>query len=249
MARRLTGDACAAVEIATPLGERPDRVKTESTQACQKRHSAKYKLDRQYGRETSWGRPKSPISTPAPTAPASTASAASPRSPTSACSCALQAEAEGLLRQPDRKAVQPHLQRGCTPQGQHLEKSIPVALLESRLDAIVYRAKFVPTPFAARSSSSTTLATSWSTWQAGQHPVLPREGGRRGCRCASARCNMALVRWKALQLAERDTPDYVEVDAQHGDDAKYTCACAELAEVPYPVKMEPNPGGRVLRVP
>ena len=49
--------------------------------------------------------------------------------------------------------------------------------------------------------------------------------------------NMALV-LEALQLAERDTPDYVEVDAK-AMTAKYL-RMPELSEVPYPVKMEPN---------
>jgi small subunit ribosomal protein S4 len=49
--------------------------------------------------------------------------------------------------------------------------------------------------------------------------------------------NMALV-LEALQSPERETPDYLEVDAKHMS-AKYVRA-PELSEVPYPVKMEPN---------
>jgi small subunit ribosomal protein S4 len=49
--------------------------------------------------------------------------------------------------------------------------------------------------------------------------------------------NMALV-LEAIQSAERDIPDYLEVDAKHLT-AKFIRA-PELAEVPYPVKMEPN---------
>jgi small subunit ribosomal protein S4 len=48
---------------------------------------------------------------------------------------------------------------------------------------------------------------------------------------------MALV-LEALQSGERDTPDYIEVDAK-GMSAKFIRA-PEFAEVPYPVKMEPN---------
>jgi small subunit ribosomal protein S4 len=48
---------------------------------------------------------------------------------------------------------------------------------------------------------------------------------------------MALV-LEALQLAERDIPDYIEVDPK-AMTAKYIRS-PELAEVPYPVKMEPN---------
>ncbi|HEY4030165.1 MAG TPA: 30S ribosomal protein S4, partial [Caulobacteraceae bacterium] len=49
--------------------------------------------------------------------------------------------------------------------------------------------------------------------------------------------NMALV-LEALQSAERETPEYLTVDAKHMQ-ATYVRA-PELAEVPYPVKMEPN---------
>jgi small subunit ribosomal protein S4 len=49
--------------------------------------------------------------------------------------------------------------------------------------------------------------------------------------------NMALV-LEALQSSERDTPDYIEMDLK-GMTAKYI-RLPELAEVPYPVKMEPN---------
>jgi small subunit ribosomal protein S4 len=48
---------------------------------------------------------------------------------------------------------------------------------------------------------------------------------------------MALV-LEALQLAERDVPDYIEVDPK-GMTAKFVRR-PELAEVPYAVKMEPN---------
>jgi small subunit ribosomal protein S4 len=49
--------------------------------------------------------------------------------------------------------------------------------------------------------------------------------------------NMALV-LEALQSAERDTPEYITMDVK-GMSATYV-RIPELAEVPYPVKMEPN---------
>ena len=51
----------------------------------------------------------------------------------------------------------------------------------------------------------------------------------------------ALGAWlvlEALGSAERDTPDYITVDAK-AMSATFVRA-PELAEVPYPVKMEPN---------
>ena len=49
--------------------------------------------------------------------------------------------------------------------------------------------------------------------------------------------NMALV-LEAIQSAERDVPDYIQVDGK-GLSATFVRA-PELAEVPYAVKMEPN---------
>ena len=48
---------------------------------------------------------------------------------------------------------------------------------------------------------------------------------------------MALV-LEAIQSSERDFPDYMEVDAK-GLSVRYI-RLPDLAEVPYPVKMEPN---------
>ena len=185
--------------------------------------------------ENIWGRPKTPING-APTVPASTASAASPRSPTSACSCG-QAEAEGLLRQPDREAVQRHLQRGA-PQGQHSENLI--ALLESRLDAIVYRAKFVPTPFAARQ-----FVNHGHILVNGKRVNIPSYRVKVGdvVQVRERSRNMALV-LEALQLAERDTPDYIEVDAK-AMTAKFT-AHAGARRGALSGEDGAEPGGRIL---
>jgi small subunit ribosomal protein S4 len=109
-----------------------------------------------------------------------------------------------------------------------------IALLESRLDAVVYRAKFVPTVFAARQfvnhghvlvNGKKVNIASYRV-KAGD-VVQVKERSR----------NMALV-LEAMQSPERDTPDYMEVDAK-ALSVKFIRA-PELAEVPYPVKMEPN---------
>ena len=49
--------------------------------------------------------------------------------------------------------------------------------------------------------------------------------------------NMALV-LEALQSPERDTPDYITIDTKAM--AATFVRAPDLAEVPYPVKMEPN---------
>jgi small subunit ribosomal protein S4 len=109
-----------------------------------------------------------------------------------------------------------------------------IGLLERRLDAVVYRAKFVPTVFAARQIVNHGHVT-----------VNGRRVNIPSFRCAvgdvvelrdKAR-DMALV-IEATQSPERDVPDYIDVDHK-----KMTAKLARiptLSEVPYPVQMEPN---------
>ncbi len=109
-----------------------------------------------------------------------------------------------------------------------------IGLLERRLDALVYRAKFVPTVFAARQFVS--------------HGHVTVNGRRVTVPSYRVRINDVVeVKEKARQLplvleaiksAERDIPDYVDVD-QSKFTVKLTRVPA-LTDVPYPVTMEPN---------
>jgi small subunit ribosomal protein S4 len=109
-----------------------------------------------------------------------------------------------------------------------------IGLLERRLDALVYRAKFVPTPFAARQFVS--------------HGHISVNGRRVTIPSYRVRVNDVVeVKEKSRQLtmvleaiksAERDVPDYVEADHTKMT-AKLTRVPA-LSDVPYPVAMEPN---------
>jgi small subunit ribosomal protein S4 len=109
-----------------------------------------------------------------------------------------------------------------------------IALLERRLDAVVYRMKFVPTPFAAR--------------QLVNHGHIRVNGHRVNIASYQVKDGDAIeVRDKAKQFAlvleavkssERDVPDYLEVDHEKMR-GKFVRA-PKLADVPYPVPMEPN---------
>ena len=109
-----------------------------------------------------------------------------------------------------------------------------IGLLERRLDAIVYRAKFVATVFAAR--------------QFVNHGHI-RVNGRR-VNIASYQVKVgdvievkesskqAVTVLESVQLAERDVPEFYEVDH-----SKMTAKLTRVplpSEVPYPVHMEPN---------
>ena len=109
-----------------------------------------------------------------------------------------------------------------------------IGLLESRLDAVVYRAKFVPTIFAAR--------------QFVNHGHVNVNGRRTNI--GSYRCkpgDVIEVREKSkqlvsvlesVQLAERDVPDYIEAD--HNKMVATYARVPGLADVPFAVQMEPN---------
>ena len=108
-----------------------------------------------------------------------------------------------------------------------------IGLLERRLDAVVYRAKFAPTIWAAR--------------QLVNHGHI-RVNGKK-LNIASAKVDvgdvvelgakaqkMALV-IEAQGLAERDIPEYI---VQDGATKIVFNRVPTLDEVPYPVRMEPN---------
>jgi small subunit ribosomal protein S4 len=109
-----------------------------------------------------------------------------------------------------------------------------IELLERRLDAIVYRAKFAPTIFAARQLVNH-----------GHVLVNGRRVNIASCQIKDndvvelrARARELPLVLEALVSSERETPEYLEIDTA-------ACKCrviraAKLSDVPYPVKMEPN---------
>jgi small subunit ribosomal protein S4 len=195
-----------------------------------KRIRAKHKIDRRLS-ENVWGRPKSPLNKRQ-----SRPGQHGERRVSKLSDFGQQLRAKQKLkgyyanlseRQFHRLYVEASRAKGST--SEHL-----IGLLERRLDAIVYRAKFVPTVFAARQFVS--------------HGHVTVNGKRVTVPSYRVRLNDVIeVKEKARQLplvlealksAERDTPDYVEVD-QNKFTAKLTRVPA-LSDVPYPVTMEPN---------
>ena len=109
-----------------------------------------------------------------------------------------------------------------------------IGLLERRLDAVVYRAKFVPTVFAARQLVSHGHVT-----------VNGRKVDVSSFRCKVG--DVVEVKEKARQLAlvleairsgERDVPEYI--DADHTKMTAKLVRIPALSDVPFPVTMEPN---------
>jgi len=117
--------------------------------------------------------------------------------------------------------------RGDT--GEHL-----VQLLERRLDAVVYRLKFVPTVFAARQ-----FVSHGHVRVNGRRVTVPsyqvKDGDAIEVKEKSREMTLVL---EAIVSNERDVPDYLEVDYKKMQ-GKFVRG-PKLADVPYPVRMEPN---------
>ncbi|MFW5881129.1 MAG: 30S ribosomal protein S4, partial [Roseicyclus sp.] len=109
-----------------------------------------------------------------------------------------------------------------------------IGLLERRLDAVVYRAKFVPTIFAARQ-----FVNHGHVLVNGRRVNIPSyrvsEGDVIEVREKSKQLAVVL---EAAQLPERDVPDYIEVD--HAKMTATFTRTPALGDVPYAVHMEPN---------
>jgi small subunit ribosomal protein S4 len=109
-----------------------------------------------------------------------------------------------------------------------------IGLLECRLDMVVFRLNFVPTIFAARQ-----FVTHGHVLVNGVRVTIASYSVREGdvIEVREKSRNLDLVQI-AVQQPERDVPDYMSVDVK---ELKATFVrVPKLADVPYPVQMEPN---------
>jgi small subunit ribosomal protein S4 len=195
-----------------------------------KRHEAKYKIDRRMGQNV-WGRPKSPVNR-REYGPGQHGQ----RRKGKLSDYGVQLRAKQKLRgyygnisEKQFRGIYEEAIRMKGDSGAHL-----IGLLERRLDAMIYRAKFVPTVFAARqfvnhghvkvNGRRVTIAS--YRLKAGDQ-VEVRDKSKQ----------LALV-LEATGLGERDVPDYIEVD--HSKMTAKLARIPTITEVPYPVIMEPH---------
>ena len=111
---------------------------------------------------------------------------------------------------------------------------ILIELLERRLDATVYRMKFVPTIFSARQ-----LVNHGHVKVNGKRVNIPSysvsDGDEISIRDKSKEINLIV---ESVSSQEREIPEYLEVDVK---ELKGRFLRAPLIhDVPYPVTMEPN---------
>ncbi len=195
-----------------------------------KRANAKYKIDRRMG-ENIWGRPKSPVNK-REYGPGQHGQRRKGKMSDFGTQLKAKQKLKGYYANMSERQFRKIYDEAIRMTGDSSENLI--GLLERRLDVVVYRSKFVPTVFAARQFVS--------------HGHV-KVNGRR-VTIASIRLKagdtieltdkakgLATV-LEAVQLAERDTPDYIEVD--HKGMTARMVRIPALSDVPYPVQMQPN---------
>ncbi|MCX7349766.1 MAG: 30S ribosomal protein S4 [Alphaproteobacteria bacterium] len=195
-----------------------------------KRANAKYKIDRRMG-ENIWGRPKSPVNK-REYGPGQHGQRRKGKMSDFGTQLKAKQKLKGYYANLSERQFHKVYDEAVRMTGDSSENLI--GLLERRLDVVVYRSKFVPTVFAARQFVShghvkvngKRVTISSIRLKAGDTIELTEKSK-----------GLATV-LEAVQLAERDTPDYIEVDHK-GMTARLVRVPA-LSDVPYPVQMQPN---------
>lgn len=191
--------------------------------------AAKHKIDRRLGVNL-WGRPKSPVNTRS----YGPGQHGQQRGKISDYGIQLRAKqklkgyygsiSEGQFRRIYQEAAR---RRGDTSENM-------IELLERRLDAVIYRMKFATTVFGARQLvSHGHVKVNGKRVNVGSYVLSDGDEVTITSRLAENPHTMA-----SMSSSERDVPDYIEVD--HKKMSGKFIRGPHLADVPYPVQMEPN---------
>ena len=194
-----------------------------------KRLSAKHKIDRRLGVNL-WGRPKSPLNR-RNYGPGQHGQRR--KKPTDfGTQLMAKQKLKGYYGNIGEKQFRRYYAEAVRRRGDTGENLIK--LLERRLDAVVYRMKFVPTVFSARQ-----VVSHGHVRVNGRRVTVPSYQVRDGDEIVlheKMKDNPLVL--TGSQSAEREVPDYVEVD--HDRLRGRFIRAPELADVPYAVPMEPN---------
>lgn len=194
-----------------------------------KRLKSKYKINRRLGVNL-WGRPKSPINV-REYGPG--AHGQRRRKPTDyGTQLMAKQKLKGYYGNISEKQFHRYYVEAVRRTGDTSENLI--GILERRLDAVVYRMKFVPTVFSARQ-----FVNHGHIKVNGRRVNIPsflvRDGDVIEVHEKSRELPMVI---EAVQSRERDVPDYLSVD--HDKMRGTYVRGPQFADVPYPVEMEPN---------
>ena len=195
-----------------------------------KRINAKYKIDRRMG-ENIWGRPKSPVNR-REFGPGQHGQRRKGKLSDFGVQLRAKQKLKGYYGDISEKQFRKTYEEASRQKGDTGENLI--GILESRLDAIVYRAKFVATVFAARQFvNHGHVKVNGRRVNIGSYQCKPGDV----IEVKDKSKQLAIV-IEASQLAERDVPDYLDVN--HGKMTATYVRKPGLSDVPYPVQMEPN---------
>ena len=195
-----------------------------------KRTAAKYKIDRRMG-ENIWGRAKSPVNR-REYGPGQHGQRRKQKLSDFGTQLRAKQKLKGYygdLTEKQFRRIYSEAERVRGDTGENL-----IGLLERRLDAVVYRAKFVPTIFAARQFvNHGHIEVNGKRVNIASYRV--KEGDVVSVR---ERSRQLVIVLESIASAERDLPDYLEVD--HNKMTASFVRTPALGDVPYPVVMEPN---------
>jgi small subunit ribosomal protein S4 len=195
-----------------------------------KRIQSKYKINRRFGVNL-WGRPKSPVNT-RDYRPGEHGQRRGRKPSDFGLQLAAKQKLKGYYGNISERQFRRYYDEAVRRKGDTSENLI--GILERRLDAVVYRMKFVPTVFAARQ-----FVSHGHVRVNGKRVNIPSYLIQDGdfVEVKEKSRDMALV-LEAVESGERDIPEYVDVDYKKMKGS--FIRAPKLADVPYPVQMEPN---------
>ena len=195
-----------------------------------KRIQAKYKINRRLGVNL-WGRPKSPVNT-RDYGPGEHGQRRGRKPSDFGLQLMAKQKLKGYYGNITEKQFRRYYREAAKRKGDTSENLI--GLLERRLDAVIYRMKFVPTVFSARE-----FVNHGHVMVNGKRVNIPsylvKEGDVVEVREKSRQLPLVLL---AIESAEREVPDYMNVNHQKMQGT--FMQTPKLSDVPYPVTMEPN---------
>ena len=195
-----------------------------------KRLKSKHKVDRRL-KVNLWGRPKSPFNSRA--YPPGQHGQARKGKPTD---YGIQLQAKQKLKSYygniNERQLRNIYRKALSKRGDTTENLI--ALLESRLDTVIYRGKFAPTVFAARQLINhghirvNKKKVNISSYLVKETDVIEVKDKSKKLNVIDG----------SIQSKERDVPEYIQLDDKNK--SVKLVRIPKFSEVPYPVIMEPS---------
>ena len=195
-----------------------------------KRLKSKHKVDRRL-KVNLWGRPKSPFNTRA-YAPGQHGQARKGKPTDYGVQLNAKQKLKSYYGNINERQFRNIYRKAIKKRGDTIENLI--ALLERRLDTVVYRGKFAPTVFAARQLvSHGHVMVNGKVVDRKSYQI--KDGDEISLQQNSQNIPMII---QTLSSNERDVPEYLQLEISKCL-GKFIRG-PQLTDVPYPVQMEPN---------